>query len=172
MALVSSKEFIDIQESIECRFTLKRVCDMIIRYSQSCECKHFLTRTENLWLPVWPCKDSDLPVSFLVTRLVGLLTIIKSAMVQIQKNYSGMCKLNVLEYVLQPSPPRPPNSGISSMLWSASPVPFLLITPLQFETGDVSANAGFKWVVLWCNILILVFEFLRVWSNFNWIMHP
>ena len=30
----SSKEFLDIQATIECRFTLKRVRDMIIVYSQ------------------------------------------------------------------------------------------------------------------------------------------
>ena len=124
-----------------------------------------------------PAKTLISRFSFLVTRLVGLLTIIKSAMVQIQKNYSWMCKLNVLEYVLQPSPPRPPNSGISSMLWSASPEPFLLITPLQFETGDVSANAGFKWVVLMENGVTFWFWFLSFWGydptlielcNHNW----
>ena len=31
---VSSKEFLDIQETIECRFTLKRLHDMIRTYSQ------------------------------------------------------------------------------------------------------------------------------------------
>ena len=34
MAPVSSKEFVDIQETIGCRFTLKLVRDMIITYSQ------------------------------------------------------------------------------------------------------------------------------------------
>ena len=34
MAPVSSKTFLDIQAIIECRFTLKRVRDMIITYSQ------------------------------------------------------------------------------------------------------------------------------------------
>ena len=33
MALVSSKEFLDIQTTIECGFTLKRVRDTIITYS-------------------------------------------------------------------------------------------------------------------------------------------
>ena len=31
---VSSKEFLDIQATIECGFTLKRVCDMIKTYIQ------------------------------------------------------------------------------------------------------------------------------------------
>ena len=31
---ISSKEFLDIQATIECRFTLKRVRDLIITYSQ------------------------------------------------------------------------------------------------------------------------------------------
>ena len=35
VAPVLSKEFIDIQATIECRFTLKRVRDMIIAYSHS-----------------------------------------------------------------------------------------------------------------------------------------
>ena len=33
MALASSKEILDIQTTIECRLTLKRVRDMIITYS-------------------------------------------------------------------------------------------------------------------------------------------
>ena len=33
MGSVSSKEFLDIQATLECRFTLKRVRDMIITYS-------------------------------------------------------------------------------------------------------------------------------------------
>ena len=35
MALVLSKEFLDIQATIECEFTLKRVRDMIITYSHN-----------------------------------------------------------------------------------------------------------------------------------------
>ena len=34
MAPVSSEEYFDIQRTIECRFTLKRVRDLIIAYSQ------------------------------------------------------------------------------------------------------------------------------------------
>ena len=34
IGLVSSKEFLDIQATIECRFTQKRVRNMIITYSQ------------------------------------------------------------------------------------------------------------------------------------------
>ena len=33
IARVSSKEFVDIEATIECRFTLKRVRDMIRTYS-------------------------------------------------------------------------------------------------------------------------------------------
>ena len=33
MVPVSSKEFLDIQATIECRFILKHVCGMIITYS-------------------------------------------------------------------------------------------------------------------------------------------
>ena len=32
----SSKEFLDIQATIECGFTLKRVCDMTRTYSHHC----------------------------------------------------------------------------------------------------------------------------------------
>ena len=32
IALVLSKEFLDIQETVECRFTLKRICDMTRTY--------------------------------------------------------------------------------------------------------------------------------------------
>ena len=35
IAPVSSKEFLDIQATIEYKFTLKRVLDMIITYNQS-----------------------------------------------------------------------------------------------------------------------------------------
>ena len=41
IAAVLSKEFLDIQAHIECRFTLKRVCDMIITYSQWLFCQIF-----------------------------------------------------------------------------------------------------------------------------------
>ena len=34
LALVSSKEFLNFQVTTDCRFTLKRVRDMIIKYSQ------------------------------------------------------------------------------------------------------------------------------------------
>ena len=34
IALVSSKEFFDIEAAIECKFTMKRVRDMIILYRQ------------------------------------------------------------------------------------------------------------------------------------------
>ena len=34
IAPVSRKDFLDIEATIECRFTLKCVCDMIITYSQ------------------------------------------------------------------------------------------------------------------------------------------
>ena len=36
MALALSREFFDIQATIECEFTLKRVRDMIRTYSQNC----------------------------------------------------------------------------------------------------------------------------------------
>ena len=35
MAPVLSEEFLDIQATIECRFTLKLVCNMIIPYTQT-----------------------------------------------------------------------------------------------------------------------------------------
>ena len=35
IAPVSSKEFLDIQATIECGFTLKRVCDMIKTYNRN-----------------------------------------------------------------------------------------------------------------------------------------
>ena len=34
MAPVSNREFLDIQATVECRFTLKRLRDMIITWSQ------------------------------------------------------------------------------------------------------------------------------------------
>ena len=34
IAAILSKEFIDIQATVECRFTLKRISDMISTYSQ------------------------------------------------------------------------------------------------------------------------------------------
>ena len=41
MAPVSSKEFLDIQATIECGFTLKRVRDKIRTYSQELICPKF-----------------------------------------------------------------------------------------------------------------------------------
>ena len=38
IAPVPSKEFFDIQATVECRFTLRRVRDMIITYSQQVLC--------------------------------------------------------------------------------------------------------------------------------------
>ena len=49
---VLNKEFIDIQATIECRFTLKHVRDMIITYSQM-ECTDkYLQHSLVIWL-VW-----------------------------------------------------------------------------------------------------------------------
>ena len=36
IAPVSSKEFLEIQTTIECGFTLKRACDMVRTYRQRC----------------------------------------------------------------------------------------------------------------------------------------
>ena len=38
IALVSSKEFVDIQATVKCGFTLKGVRDMIITYNQNPQC--------------------------------------------------------------------------------------------------------------------------------------
>ena len=44
LRLFGAKEFLDIQAAMECRFTLKRKCDMVIKPSQICStnkyCKH------------------------------------------------------------------------------------------------------------------------------------
>ena len=46
MAPASSKDFLDIQASIECRFTLKLIRDMIITYSLIFLMKPFFQRDE------------------------------------------------------------------------------------------------------------------------------
>ena len=61
MMPVSSKEFLDIQATIECGFTLKRICDMVRTYSHffciiqcnigSC-CVH-ITGDRNLFMRVF-----------------------------------------------------------------------------------------------------------------------
>ena len=49
---VLSKEFPDIQATIECRFTLKRVRDMIVTYSQMQRTDKYSQRSLIIWL-VW-----------------------------------------------------------------------------------------------------------------------
>ena len=49
---VSSKEFLDIQATIECGFTLKRVCDMIRTYSQMHRTDKYSQYSSVIW-PVW-----------------------------------------------------------------------------------------------------------------------
>ena len=47
-----SKEFLEIEETIDSGFTLKRLCDMIRTYSQMhCTCKH--TQHSLILWPVW-----------------------------------------------------------------------------------------------------------------------
>ena len=48
----SSKEFLDIQATIECGFTLKRVRDMIITYNLSC-CFCFSDNCEQIILQLY-----------------------------------------------------------------------------------------------------------------------
>ena len=48
----SSKEFLDIQETIECGFTLKRICDMIRTYSQM-HCTDKCSQHSSIIWPVW-----------------------------------------------------------------------------------------------------------------------
>ena len=48
----SSKEFLDIQATIECGFTLKRVRDMIITYSQMHRTDKFSQHSSIIW-PAW-----------------------------------------------------------------------------------------------------------------------
>ena len=47
------KEFLDIQATIECGFTLKRVCDMIRRYSQMHRTDKYWEHSSIIW-SVWP----------------------------------------------------------------------------------------------------------------------
>ena len=49
---VSSKEFLDIQATIECRFTLKWVRDMIITYSQMHRTDKYSQHSSIIW-PFW-----------------------------------------------------------------------------------------------------------------------
>ena len=51
-APVSSKEFLDIQATIECGFTHKRVDDMIRTYSQMHPTDKYSQHSSILW-PVW-----------------------------------------------------------------------------------------------------------------------
>ena len=48
----SSKEFLDIQTTIECRFTLKRVPDMTRTYSQMHRTDKYSQQSSINW-PVW-----------------------------------------------------------------------------------------------------------------------
>ena len=52
MASVWSKEFLDIQATIKCRFTLKRVRDMIKTYSQMHRTDKYSQHSSIIW-PVW-----------------------------------------------------------------------------------------------------------------------
>ena len=52
IAPVSSKEFLDIQASIECGLTLKLVRDMIITYSQMHRTEKYSQHSSVIW-PVW-----------------------------------------------------------------------------------------------------------------------
>ena len=49
----SSKEFLDIQTTIECGFTLKRVRDMKRTYSQMHRTDKYSEHSSIIW-PVWP----------------------------------------------------------------------------------------------------------------------
>ena len=51
-AAVSSKELLDIQATIECGFTLKRVRDMIRTYSQMHHADKYSQHSSIIW-PVW-----------------------------------------------------------------------------------------------------------------------
>ena len=53
IAPVLSKEFLDIQATIECGFTLKCVRDMITRYSQMHRSNKYSKHNSIIW-PVWP----------------------------------------------------------------------------------------------------------------------
>ena len=48
-----SKEFLDIQATIECGFTLKRVRDMTKTYSQMHRTDKYSEHSSIIW-PVWP----------------------------------------------------------------------------------------------------------------------
>ena len=50
---VSSQEFLDIHTNIECRFTLKRIRDMIKTYSQMYRTDNYSQHRSIIW-PVWP----------------------------------------------------------------------------------------------------------------------
>ena len=52
-APASSKEFLDIQATIECGFTLKRVRDMTRTYSQMHRTDKYSEHSSIIW-PVWP----------------------------------------------------------------------------------------------------------------------
>ena len=52
MAPVPSKAFFDIQPTIECRFTLNCLCDMITKYSQMHCTDKYSQHSEIIW-PVW-----------------------------------------------------------------------------------------------------------------------
>ena len=52
IAPVSSKEFFDIQATIERGFTLRRVCDMIRTYSQMHRTGKYSQHSSIIW-PVW-----------------------------------------------------------------------------------------------------------------------
>ena len=51
-APASSKEFLDIQATIECGFTLKRVSDLIRTYSQMHRTDKYSQHSSIIW-PVW-----------------------------------------------------------------------------------------------------------------------
>ena len=52
-APASSKEFLDIQATVECGFTLKRVRDMTRTYSQMHRIDKYSEHSSIIW-PVWP----------------------------------------------------------------------------------------------------------------------
>ena len=53
MAPASSKEFLDIQATIECGFILKRVRDMTKTYSEMHRTDKYSEHSSIIW-PVWP----------------------------------------------------------------------------------------------------------------------
>ena len=69
MALASSKEFLDIQATVECGFTLKLVRDMIKTYNQS------KTKVEDRKLDI---KHAEQKLLFTITKLF-LVTSTSSA---------------------------------------------------------------------------------------------